>query len=428
MTKPLQEITGTLITIGDEILLGDISNGNARHIAFELRNKGFRLDQILTIGDREEEIIETLARALASSSFLIVTGGLGPTEDDRTCAAVSRAFGRPIVSDPGYCRWLEEHLAEFGIHWNDETRKLAELPDGAVKLGRETAGFSLLESGKPCYFLPGVPHEMEDLLAREVLPDLGARFPLRPVYVKHTLRFHGQYEAQISERLRGLSFSDLGIEIGYYPQVVENWVALFVIAPDLETAQRNIAIAEWAVLDRIGAHYLIGRNEETLEETVGKRLRELDLRVATAESCTGGLLARRLTEIAGSSDYFDRGCVTYSNVSKTEFLGIPAELIREQGAVSEPVALAMAQGIRRFAGVHVGVGITGIAGPAGGSPEKPVGTVFIACATRDSKVVERHLFYGDRTQIRENAAQAALVLLWRTIGNDSDLHRAGTLD
>ena len=417
-----REVTGMLLTIGDEILLGDISNGNAHHIASELRSRGFRLEKMITIGDREEEIVEILCQCLEGSHFVIVTGGLGPTDDDRTCAAVSKAFNRPLTSNANYTRWLQERLAAYGYKWSEYVARMAQLPEGAIKLGLEMAGFFIEHRSTPCYFLPGVPHEMRTLLAEAVIPDLEERFPDRLIYLKHVLRVQGLMESEVNERLQDLTFERIGVEIGYLPQVEENWVTLFAAAENDEKLMRLIRQAEGEIIFRLGSEHISGHNEECLEMVIGQQLRQRGWKLVVAESCTGGLLSRKVTAIAGASDYFDRAFITYSNQAKMDILKVPRELLASHGAVSEPVVLAMVEGARKEAKADVGVAISGIAGPAGGSPDKPVGTVFIACATPRKRIVERLLFGGSRVHIQESAAQAALAMLWRMLSDDPHVH------
>jgi len=411
-----KEVIGSLVTIGDELLLGDIPNGNAHYIASTLRSAGFRLRRMTTVGDVEEEIIETLVRHLDQSDFLIGTGGLGPTEDDRTLGAVSKGFDVPLVPNADYRSWLEKYMAERGRAWSDEAEKMTMLPDGAAKLGVGMAGFSIVLRGKPCYFLPGVPHEMRILMDEWVLPDLKRRFPYRPVYVKIILRVQGLPESEIGKRLKELASEESGVGIGYLPQTGENWVSLFAAGESEGDAKGRLQSVMERVISRLGSEVISGQNEEGLERVIGRQLREKGWKLAAAESCTGGLLSRRITAIAGASDYFDRAFVTYSNQAKMELLGVSEAMLRAHGAVSEAVAKAMAAGARARAGVDVAVAITGIAGPSGGSPQKPVGTVFIGCESPLASVVERYFFTGDREWIQEKAAQAALVLLWRILG------------
>jgi nicotinamide-nucleotide amidase len=413
-------VTGTLLTIGDELLLGDIVNGNAQHIALELRGRGFLLDRMITIGDTEDDIVEHLGRCLKESNFVIATGGLGPTDDDRTCSAVSRAFQRPLVCNRDYAVWLKDRLSERGVEWSRELERMAELPAGAVKLGFNMAGFFVLHNDVPCYFLPGVPNEMKLLLEKDVIPDLQARFPDRCTYIKHTLRVQGLLEVQVNKKLKSLDPGE-GVDIGYYPQGRENWVSIFAAASNEKECRTLIASTERKIIALIGSQHISGQNDDCLEKVIGQYLRERGWGLALAESCTGGLLSRKVSAVPGASDYLDRAFVTYSNRAKTELLGVCEELLNMRGAVSEEVALAMAEGAIREAVVKVAVAITGIAGPTGGTPEKPVGTVFIACITPTRKKVEKYSFGGTREQIQEGAAQAALVMLWKLLAGDERL-------
>jgi nicotinamide-nucleotide amidase len=422
MTERQAQVIGTLLTIGDELLLGDIPNGNSHHIACELRAKGFRLDKMITVGDTVEEIAGMLGECLKRASFLIVTGGLGPTDDDRTNSAVSKAFGRPLLANRDYASWLMQRLAKYGMQWSREVERMSELPEGAVKLGLDMAGFFLLHEDVPCYFLPGVPNEVEYLLANLVIPDLEARFPNRCCYIKHVLRIQGLIEAEVNKRLRSFDSGRMGVDIGYLPHGRENWVTIFASAADEQRCRDLVKRAEEQITALIGSHHISGYDDDCLEKVVGRHLRERKWRLATAESCTGGLLSRKIAAIAGASDYLDRGFVTYSNQAKTDLLEVSEELLQTHGAVSEQVALAMAEGACREARVDVGVSITGIAGPTGGTPEKPIGTVFIACIGPGEKKAERYLFGGTREQIQESAAQAALVLLWKMLTGESQPH------
>ncbi len=415
--KPVQ-VVGTLLTIGDEILLGDIPNGNAHHIARELRAKGFRLHRIVTVGDTEDDIAGVLGQCLENSHFIVTTGGLGPTDDDRTNSAVSKAFGKPLVTNRDYENWLKTHLSGMGRDVASELERMAALPQGAVKLGMDMAGFFLLHRDIPCYFLPGVPGEMKYLLESIVIPDLESRFPERTAYLKHVVRVQGLLEAEVNRRLRDFDSERMGVDIGYLPQGRENWITVFASAVSEQECRVLLRKAEARITELIGERNISGHDDDCLERVIGRQLRERGWKLAIAESCTGGLLSRRITSVAGASDYFDRAFITYSNQAKRDLLGVSKELLAVHGAVSEPVALAMAEGARAQARADVAVGITGIAGPAGGTAEKPVGTVFIACAMGEGRAVEKFSFSGQREQIQESAAHAALVLLWKMLNGE----------
>jgi nicotinamide-nucleotide amidase len=248
-----------------------------------------------------------------------------------------------------------------------------------------------------------------------VIPELEERFPGRLHYAKHLLRVQGLFESDVSERLRGLSFEEWEVELGYLPQGPEIWLTFFASGKDGGDVMARIGSAQEAVISTLGDLHVSGRDEECLEVVVGRKLRERVWKMAAAESCTGGLLSKRITSVAGASDYFECGYVTYSNRAKMELLGVSEGILKAHGAVSEPVALAMAEGARTRAGVDVALALTGVAGPSGGTHEKPVGTVFIACATASGSTVQKYLFGGDRGRIQEAATHAALVLLWRSL-------------
>jgi nicotinamide-nucleotide amidase len=262
---------------------------------------------------------------------------------------------------------------------------------------------------------------MEHLLAENVIPDLETRFPNRCAYLKQIVRVQGLPEIEVNTRLRGFDPGREGVDIGYYPHGRENWVSIFAAAPDEEACRVLIKRAEDKIIAMIGVQHISGRNDDCLEKVIGRHLRERGWRLALAESCTGGLLSRRITAVAGASDYLDRAYVTYSNRAKSELLGVSEDLLASHGAVSEPVALAMAEGALSRAGAEIAVGVTGVAGPSGGTPEKPVGTVYIACVTSTQKTVEKYSFSGTREQIQESSAEAALVMMWKLLTGDTRL-------
>jgi nicotinamide-nucleotide amidase len=260
-----------------------------------------------------------------------------------------------------------------------------------------------------------VPHEMKTLLSDLVLPDLAERFPARQALVKQVLRIEGYYESELNRLLKALSTEAAGVEIGYLPHDAEIRLTFLASAESESTALARVEALERKVIRAIGEKHVIGRNEETLERVIGEKLRARGWRMAVAESCTGGLVSRKITSIPGASDYFERGLVTYSNAAKEELLHVPGALITTYGAVSEQVARAMVQGMRTQARVEVALAVTGVAGPTGGTEEKPVGTVFIGCATPQHCEVERVFFSGTRELIQERTAQAALMVLWRNL-------------
>jgi len=417
MLDKREVITGVLITIGDELLFGSIANDNAFYIAQTLRGQGLKLTQMVTVGDAEPEIVNLLQDVIGGFDFVICTGGLGPTADDCTAPAVAKAFNRPLQRSAPYEAFLRAHAAKRGIPWSEGAAQMALFPEGATKLGGDVpmAGFFLQHENTPCYFLPGVPWEMRHFMSREVIPDLQRRFPDRRFYLKRILRVQEMAESQMAQRLSDLQPEQIGCEIGYLPQLAENWVTLLAVAAEEAQAMTTIEAAEREIIARLSARHVSGRDEESLEVVIGQALRARCWKLAVAESCTGGRLSARVTSVSGSSDYFDRAFITYSNQAKMDLLGVPKGLLVAHGAVSEPVAAAMVEGALQRSAAQIALAVTGIAGPTGGSAEKPVGLVFIACADHRGTVETEHLFAGNREQVQNKAAHAALVLLWKRL-------------
>lgn len=408
---------GEIIAIGDELTTGRILNTTSFFAASQLFAAGHEVIAMTTIGDEVELIGQTIRQALARADFLIVTGGLGPTTDDLTNRAVSDALARPSTFYPE----ISKKIAAYGRDASPEVQsalsKLAWLPAGAHALHTEakTAGYFLVQDGKPIFFLPGVPHEMKELLVETVLTRLAVwegeegRRVRQKVY-----KVVGLAEAEINNKLEHLEGADYRVRIGYYPVFPEVHVSLTVTGNGDETTEGHFLACDTAISEILG-RAIYGCGNDTLEGVVGRLLNWQGKSLAVAESCTGGLLAQKVTRVAGSSVYFLGGVVAYSNELKKQLLGVPAAMLTQQGAVSSETARAMAEGIRRLTGADLGVSITGIAGPDGGSEAKPVGTVYLALATAagtDDRLL--HLA-GDRWQIQEHASQIALDLVRRSL-------------
>lgn len=398
---------GEIVAIGSELTSGLVSESNAAAVARRLLEAGLEVAAITCVGDEPEAMEDALRRALARSAFVIVTGGLGPTEDDLTAQVAAAALGRELIFDPEFLSHVERWFASQGIRVRRDMRKLARIPEGAYFLEPEgqTCGFYLEQDGKLVFFLPGVPAEAGRLAAERVLPILAEALPERQVVRRRTLKIFGLAEFDIGElvesvRRRGVAFSFLPVFPGHL---------LVLTAKGLEGAEVDGRLAEVAaqVRSRLGES-VYGEGEETLEAVVGAQLRERGLSLALAESITGGLIGHLLTEVAGSSDYFERGLTTYSNRAKVELLGVPKETIERFGAVSEECARAMAAGARERARTRLGLSVTGIAGPGGGSPEKPVGTVWFGLAEEGGVQAMQRLFRGSRAEIKTLAAWTAL--------------------
>lgn len=414
-----------LITIGDELLLGFTIDTNAAHISRVLAASGIEIVRRTTVGDEADKIAQAVREALDRTGAVITTGGLGPTSDDLTKPAIAQIFGRAMKLDEGILTRLEERWrTRFPNSVFPATnRTQAEIPEGARILANRhgTAPGIWLEDSKGRWvaMMPGVPREMRGMLAEELLPAIQSRMKgPESVVLSGTLRTTGIAESAIAELLGPNFLGGPGTELGSLPLAYLPGVAgvdLRVTAKGMprERAQNLVKQAILKLRGRVEA-YAYGGNDADLAAVVLDRCRALKLKLAVAESCTGGMLGERLTNIPGSSDVFLGGVIAYHNDVKTELLGVRAEDLERYGAVSEEVALQMAAGVRERIGADVGVSVTGIAGPGGGTPEKPVGLVWIAIHSSDAKARRFHLV-GDRAEIRQRAAQAALEMVRRTL-------------
>lgn len=409
-------VKAELIAVGTELLLGEIVDINSPYLAGKLADHGINLYYISIVGDNRQRGLGVLQQALKRSDLVIISGGLGPTDDDLTRELVSAATGRELVEEPRVWAELEQwFLRRYGedYHIPKHNRRQAQFPRGSRILGngRGTApGFLLDMGGKKLIALPGVPGELRDMFTREVeplLPSLGGGRRL----VTRNLNFVGIGESKLEELLGDLLATQTNPTLALYASGGKLRVRITARADSPEGASALIAPIEAQIKERAG-EYFYGRDDETLEGVIGKQLTMRGLSLAVAESCTGGLISHTLTNVPGSSAYFERAFVVYSNRAKEDELGVPRELLKRYGAVSAEVAQAMAEGVRRQANTDYGVAVTGIAGPGGGTAEKPVGLVYIALASPGDTIVERHLWRGSREEIKHRTMLAALYLLW----------------
>ncbi len=416
------KIYGELITVGDELLSGRTVNNNAAYICHHLRLAGFVLRWVTVVGDHEEDITAAMVRAMERAAFVVVTGGLGPTEDDRTNAAVAEALGRPLRRDPKSWDVITRHLEKHNLSMTPGIAKMADLPEGAnrIDLVRPRAGYYIGDTDKPLFFLPGVPDEMAEMLKDFVVPTLKERFPEQIVIRSHLLRVFGLRESEIAQRLEDLEKEYSTVSFGYFPRFPEIHLTLTVQASTETDANSTLAQAEQAIRDRLGVH-IYGEGDNTLEMVVGRLLSAKGYSLALAESCTGGLISHLITNVPGSSTYFDRCMVTYSDAAKVTHLSVSPDLISRHGMVSMQVAEAMVRGLRKEGKPDMALAITGIGGPSGGTPEQPVGTVFLALLCDKGLRAERFQFDGDRQKIKLAAAYTALDWLRKAIIDDSFL-------
>lgn len=417
-----------LITIGDELLLGFTIDTNAAHIARTLAANGVEIVRRTTVGDEAPRIAAAVREALDRTGAVITTGGLGPTSDDLTKPAIAEIFGRQMKLDEAIATKLEERWrARFpNSRFPSTNRTQAEIPEGARILTNHhgTAPGIWLEDDKGRWvaMMPGVPREMRGMLADELLPAIKARATgEQNVVLSGTLRTTGIAESAIAELLGPNFLGDPSTELGslplaYLPGVAGVDLRVTVKGRPLGEAEKLVGEAIVKLRSRVEA-YAYGVDDADLAAVVLDKCRALDFTLAVAESCTGGMLGERITSIPGSSDVFLGGVIAYHNEVKRSLLGVRSEAIERSGAVSEEVVLQMASGVRERLGADVGVAVTGIAGPGGGTPEKPVGLVWIAVHASEAKARRFHVG-GDRAEIRQRAAQAALEMVRRALSND----------
>jgi nicotinamide-nucleotide amidase len=414
---------GEIITIGNELISGRVCDLNSFFLSGRASSFGLEIRYISSVGDDEDRIIDSLNRAVNRSDFIMVSGGLGPTDDDITAEVAARFFNRELIADKTFLSSIERAIKKRGLPWVEAYRKMAHIPEGALLIDPKghACGFYLhYDAGVktiPVFFLPGVPAEVQKLAESKVLPILLADGE-KDVVRQRVFKLFGLQEAQIGEMLHDLSAGEPNVLIGYYPNFPENHVTVTVRAATGSLADERLAVVESQVDQRLG-RYLVAKDEATIESEVGRMLKNKNMTLAVAESCTGGLISKRLTSVSGSSEYFERGLVTYSNRSKYELLGVDTQTLAKHGAVSRQTAIRMAEGVKTRSAVSIGLATTGIAGPTGATPGKPVGTVYLALSALSKTKVKRYHFLGTREQITSLTSQMALSWLQRFLTDDT---------
>lgn len=411
-----------LVSIGTELLLGYTIDTNAAFFARAAAAQGIRVVRRATIGDGPEEIAEAVREALERTGAVITSGGLGPTADDLTKPSIAAIFGRGMRLDEGIVEDLKARWKKRG--WPGElptaNRQQAMVPEGCAIIRNDhgsAPGIWLEDArGRWVAMLPGVPREFRGMAREQLIPKLVSRRGDATALVvrSRTLRTTGIAESKLADEMGELAKDPLGTRLAYLP----GWegVDLRLTVWDEPDARANdlLAAAESAILAKVG-HWIYGTEDDDLANVVLVTLRSRGMRIAVAESCTGGMLGMRLTAIPGSSDVVDGGTIAYANAVKVRELGVREATLAMHGAVSEETAREMATGVRQRFGVDVGVSITGVAGPGGGSPEKPVGTVCVGVDVRGEVRSVRTSSVGDRHEIRQRSAQAALNLVRRAL-------------
>ncbi len=403
---------GEIIAIGDELTSGRILNTTSGYAARKLFDAGHTIHAMSTIGDSPDLIGGALIQAINRVDFIIVTGGLGSTDDDITNEAVSHALNRPTMPDLTILAWIREHLNKHQVSPTNPLEKLAWLPGGAKAFdpGSRIAGYQLVHDDTPIFFLPGVPDEMKDLMARIVLPKLAAWQEGAVLQTMQRIyKVFSMAESEINRRINSLSLHP-DIKIGYYPVFPDVHVSVLLRSTDGQSG-RELFEEGCIQLGNILGDAVYGVDGDELESVIAGQLLQAGLRISVAESCTGGLLSHRITRVAGSSQYFLGGAVAYANALKEDLLGISPEMLEEFGAVSEETAEAMAAGIRKRCRSDIGLSVTGIAGPDGGSEVKPVGTVYIGISSGKVSEVNKMSLSGDRHRVQTTAVHCGLNML-----------------
>jgi nicotinamide-nucleotide amidase len=407
------------LSIGDEVVFGEIVDTNAPFIASRLYDIGLKVRQHLAVGDVEGDIIDAIRTLAATSEAVIATGGLGPTTDDLTARAAAKATDRRLVLNEKALAHLKEFLSKRGRTLDPANEKQALLPAKSSLIPNPAGtacGFYFTHNGCSFFFLPGVPKEMARMVEESIIPLLRERRAQKKIIRVKVLKVFGVPEAQLDTMLKGVTEPGSPVAVAFqvdFPQILVKLRAEGDNEMHVAAALDEVCRKSREILHR----HIFAEDDETMDSVVAALFREKGLTLSLAESCSGGLVAKRITDIPGSSTYFQEGAVTYSNAAKMRLLGASRELLEEKGAVSSEVAMAMARGMRKLAGSDIALAVTGVAGPDGGTSEKPVGTVFIALAALSCCQAKRYRFYGDRAEIRAITSFMAMDWLRRYLGS-----------
>lgn len=408
------------ICTGDELLTGLTADTNSPFFGrLLLEQCALQIERTVVVPDQRVEIIEALNAAVSRCDLVLVSGGLGPTADDLTAECAAEAAGVPLVEDPTVLAHLTERCRLRNLAITPNNRRQARVPQLAeVVLNTEGAAPLFIQRRGQCtlFFVPGVPREYRHLVQTQVLPRivaLASRAGPRVFQSLKVLKTVGLPESQLDAMVRPLASKHPSVTFGFRTHAPENHLKLMARAPTLEQAQAAMVAAERDSRDLLG-EYVFGADDDSMASVVLQRLRTAHHTVAVAESCTGGLVSSLFTSVPGASDVFLGGAVTYAEGLKTQWAHVSPELLGQHGAVCEPVARAMAAGIRDATGATWGLAVTGYAGPGGGDAQHPVGTVFLAVSTQGREHSEHHTFGGDRDRVRSFAASTLIDLLRRT--------------
>jgi len=407
-------MNASVVCVGSELTSGRIVNTNAARLAAMLTSLGFSVSRCVAVGDEREELVAELREAFRTSEVVIITGGLGPTADDITREAIAEAAGAELERDVAVVTKLRDRFASRGVHMPRSNERQALFPRGAKRINNPIGtadGWEMEAEHARVFVLPGVPEEMESML-----PDVirALRETSLSTGIEKRLRLFGVSESAVDQKLAGLVGTAGNPEVGLMAEGGVISVRILAKGDSRREAETVASDAEKEIRDRLG-DCIFGTEDEGLEHAVARELVRTGKTLSVAESCTGGLICDMLTNVPGISCCFIEGVVAYSNEAKMDLLEVPEAAFREHGAVSESVALAMAAGIRKRSGSNVAVSVTGIAGPSGGTPEKPVGLCYMAIIADNATDCHRYTFGEGRSRVKQRAAKTALYLLWRLL-------------
>ncbi len=409
-----------IVTTGDELLRGELVDTNTAWLSEQLFAVGLQPTTHLTVGDDPARLLESIKSVCRDHDLAIFTGGLGPTQDDHTVNAVAVATDSPTIFHQESLDRILALFAQRGMPFSENNRKQAAVPAGTrvfVNPAGLAPAFQFDLKGCRAYCLPGVPTEMKALWCTAVWPDLAAHVPSLPPTAYQVLKLFGVPESHLARDVADMIIGNPDVSFGFRAHYPEVWLKFLVPGKTHEAACARADEIAKAVADTFG-HRIFARGNDTMESVVGKLLLDRGLTLATAESCTGGMVGMRLTDVAGSSRYYVGGGITYANEMKQQLVGVKREILQRHGAVSEACARAMAEGARNRFGSDLALAVTGIAGPDGGTPEKPVGTVHFALATPEGTFHRMRSFRPDRQAIRLAASTTALNLVRRYLRGD----------
>ncbi len=407
-----------IVTTGSELLLGQIINTNSAYMAAGLNAIGFDVVYQTTVGDNRERMRAVLEQALSRADIVITSGGLGPTQGDITKEVCAGIFGRKLYLHEESLERIKAHFQHVQKEMADNNARQAMIPEGAVvfkNYAGTAPGVALEENGRLLVNLPGPPSEMKDMFERSLKPYLEEKYGFDSVIVSRVLDTFGIGESSLETLIRDLILAQQNPTLALLVRPSGVIIRITAKAPSKQEADELISQMEKEIRARLDK-YIYAVDDEDMEDIVGRQLLQRQLTIACAESCTGGLLTSRLTDVPGSSAYVKGAIVSYTNEMKHRELGVSEEVLASQGAVCEAVAAAMAEGVALKTGADIGVGVTGIAGPGGASDEKPVGLVYIAVAGREGTIVKKNIFTGRRKQIKYKTTQTALDMVRHYIG------------